>query len=97
MPEQVFDVVMEVSVRVVVTDDRVIDRPVNNVDGWRDDLYDLRTRDQVLNHLAFNCIRNGRENALLMDGWADLPENAVTMTIRDVDPDEVFPVTGVKT
>ncbi len=78
---QGFDVEMQVFVKVTVNDDRVIDRPVNNVDGWRDDLYDLRTRNEVLEHLAFNAIANGYENAKHLDGWADLPEDAVQMEV----------------
>lgn len=76
-----YEVEMRVPVRITVNDERVIDHPVNNVDGWRDDLYNLRTRDEVLEHLAFNAVCNGAENALRLDGWADLPENAVQMDI----------------
>lgn len=81
MVEQVFDVEMNVTVRVTIRDEDVIRRPVENVDGWRDDLYNLGTQDKVLEHLAFNAVMNNRQNAKMMDGWADLAEEAVTMDV----------------
>jgi hypothetical protein len=61
--------------------DDVITRCTENIDGWRDNLYDLRTEEQVLRHLAANCVANGVEDAFSLDGWADLLEGMVTMTI----------------
>lgn len=84
-----FDVEMRVVVRVTVRDPDVIRRPIENVDSWRDDLYDLRTRSDVLAHLAFNCVRNGSQNAQLLDGWADLPRDAASMTVREIDFDGI--------
>jgi len=86
-----FDVEIRAVVRITVTDPDVIRRPVENIDGWRESLYDLRTRNDVLAHLAFNAVYNGRENGLMLDGWADLPEAAVTMELsrREVAFDEI--------
>ena len=81
---QTFEVEMLVTVVVNVSDPLVLSRPIENTDGWRDDLYDLKTRDDVLNHLAFNAIANSVENGLILDGWADLPADAVTMEVSRI-------------
>jgi hypothetical protein len=78
-----FFVTLQVTVKVRVNDPLVLSRPVENTDGWRDDLYDLRTEDDVLGHLAYNCAVNGYHNGLLLDGWADLPVGAVGMDVTD--------------
>jgi hypothetical protein len=85
MSAQVFDVEMQVTVRVTIKDPLVIRRPVENIDNWQGDLYPLFTQDDVLEHLAYNAVVNGRENARLMDGWADLPEDAVKMEVYSAD------------
>lgn len=51
-------------------------------DEWRASLYDLKTVEDVANHLAFNCVANGVESAHRLDGWGDLPEGAVTMEVN---------------
>jgi hypothetical protein len=84
-----YDVEMRVVVRVTVRDPDVIRRPVENIDGWRNDLYDLKTRDDVLAHLAFNCVRNGSQTTQLLDGWADLPRDAASMVVSGVDFDDM--------
>lgn len=84
-----FSVTMQVVVNIKVSDDRVISRPVENTDGWRDDLYDLKTEDAVLEHLAYNAAVNGHTNGTLLDGWADLPEDAISMKVNDADLWEV--------
>ena len=57
-----FDVEIRAVVRITVTDPDVIRRPVENIDGWRESLYDLRTRNDVLAHLgrAFRDMRSPR-------------------------------------
>lgn len=87
MPDapQVFDVEMQVTVRVTITDPLVISRPVENTDGWRDDLYPLFTQDDVLEHLAYNAVMNGSTNASRLDGWADLPASAVRMDVYNAE------------
>lgn len=59
----------------------VITRCTENEDGWRDHLYELFTRDDVLRHLAFNVVINGVEDIRRLNGWADVPEDAVRMRI----------------
>lgn len=49
--------------------------------GWRDTFYPLETEDQVYEHLAFNCLVNGVTDITRLDGWADVPEDAVRMWV----------------
>lgn len=75
-------ITMEVAVEVEVNDPDVIERVTGpGGDEWRAHLYDLYTADDVLAHLAYNCAVNRCENARLLDGWADLPEDAVQMRV----------------
>jgi hypothetical protein len=95
-----YDVEMRVTVRVEVGDDGAILRAVDNHDatgspqadersgnGWRNVYYPLRTPDDVLEHLAYNAIVNGVEDASRLDGWADLSPRVVTMRVTDADLD----------
>jgi hypothetical protein len=92
----VHDVDIEISVRVTINDPDVVRRCVENLDdqgvpqpdergsrGWRNVMYDLRTEEDVINHLAWNCAMNHFHDASRLDGWADLPPTAATMTITD--------------
>ena len=77
---------VECEVTVVIDVDEilcpnVITRCTENEDGWRDQLYDLQDRDDVLRHLAFNVVMNGVEDIRRLDGWADVPEDAVRMRV----------------
>lgn len=93
MPEpQVFDVEMRVMVRVTVRDPLVIRRPVENIDNWRGNLYDIRTRDQVLEMLASNAIRNAVFHVNRLDGWADLAIDAAEMDPYEAELEDVWPV-----
>ena len=82
-----FLVTTEVTAEIIVNDEDVIER-VTGPDGdeWRSKLYDLHTRDDVLNHLAYNCIVNGRRDVTMLDGWADLSRDVTRMDIIEVDP-----------
>lgn len=81
------------SVRIVINDESVIARCVENHDdegvpqsdvrggtGWRNLFYDLDTEADVFAHLAYNCALNGIERVNRLDGWADLRDDAATMT-----------------
>lgn len=82
--ERSFMVYVSVPVRIVVRDRDVIRRPVENIDGWRDDLYPLDTEQKVLEHLAFNAVYNHYDNGKYLDGWADLDPDALEMVlVRD--------------
>lgn len=67
---------------VIELDDQVID-VVD--DEWRANLYDLRTPEQIAEHIAFNMIINNRGLSQL-DGWADQPDsNAKILSHPDLD------------
>jgi hypothetical protein len=91
-----FIVTVERQVKVTVNDPDVLDRVTGpEGDGWRAQLYDLHTEEDVLRHLAANCLFNGQENARLLDGWADLPAEAVRMEVEPGgEPTEVEEETG---
>lgn len=79
-------VTMEVEVEVEISDPDVIERVTGpGGDEWRAHLYDLRTEADVLEHLAYNCVANRCESAWLLDGWADLPKEAVQMRVRSAE------------
>jgi hypothetical protein len=67
------------SVKVKVTDPEHIDRCFT--EDWRSTFYTLATPDEVMQHLAFNCIANSVEDASRLDGWADLAPGALTMEL----------------
>jgi len=65
---------------ITITDPDVIERVTGpKGDEWRAQLYNLHTEEDVLSHLAFNCLFNGVEQVNRLDGWADLPNDAATM------------------
>jgi len=77
---QGFVVVFTTAVHLTIADPDVFERVTGpNGDDWRKQLYNLHTRDDVLEHLAYNCVANDVRNASLLDGWADLPKKAVQM------------------
>lgn len=82
---QKFTVNVEVAVEIEINDPDVIERITGpGGDEWRAHVYrGIRTEEDVLNHLAYNCVANGVENAALLDGWADLPRDAVQMHVKD--------------
>lgn len=87
-----YEVTATVTVRVEVNDQNVIDRCVNDEDGWRTRMFyrDCDSPEAVAKHLAHNCIYNGSNDLRTLDGWADLPAGAATMTITDIDFDDVW-------
>lgn len=93
MPTYSQEIVSVVSVQV--NDPNVIDRVVNNETSttgygeevaWRDMFYDLRTEQDVIEHLAYNAAVNGYDKVNRLDGWADLPDDAATMAVVDIYP-----------
>ena len=78
-------VTVGIEVEIEIRDPDVIER-VTGPDGdeWRSQIYNLESEDDVLKHLAYNCAVNGAKNASLLDGWADLPAEAVAMQIVGV-------------
>ena len=62
-------------------DDRVID-VVN--DEWRSYLYNLRTPEEIAEHIAFNLVANSGRLSML-DGWADQPDQNARILSEDLD------------
>lgn len=79
----VFRVPMLVPVLVTVTDADVIERVTGpKGDEWRSYAYPLRSRDDVLGHLAFNAMANGIQQVCDLDGWADVSVHAAKMELH---------------
>lgn len=77
-------VLLTQEVSITINDPDVIERVTGpKGDEWRAQLYNLHTEEDVLAHLAYNALVNGCENAALLDGWADLPADAVSMEVID--------------
>ncbi len=74
----------QVAVRIEINDSDVVDRVVNNVDNWQGTYYRMTTEQEVVDHLAYNCIANGIELVNRLDGWADMDDGAARMRIEDV-------------
>lgn len=68
-------VTLTVEVELQIADE-AIRRCVENEDGWRETYYDLQTPEDVAEHLAANIGLAGARPCHL-DGWSDLPDEAV--------------------
>lgn len=44
------------------------------------------TEREGLEHLAYNAVANGVEDASRLDGWGDLERGDVTMHVHNVEP-----------
>lgn len=78
-----FDTTIELTVRITINDENVIDRVLQNQDdqgvpqplgsgrGWQDNLYTLTSAEKVIEMLAYNYVVNDRQ-AHQLDGWADI-------------------------
>jgi len=87
-----YRVTQEVTVEIEINDPDVIERVTGpKGDEWRAQLYDLHTSGDVLEHLTYNCLANRCQNAALLDGWGDLPAEAVQMQVV-----EVYGPTGIE-
>lgn len=87
------------TVRVTVTDDNAIDRVVNNDNDWSGSFYfsdvtdPTERRDKALGMLAAN-IGIGRSRLSSLDGWADMPDDAVRASAYDMEVEHVQVVTS---
>lgn len=80
-----FTCTVEATVEVTITDEDAVLRVTGpEGDAFRKMLYDLRTRDDVIAHLARSAVYVGYSDASNMDGWADLSRGVVTMRIDHV-------------
>lgn len=53
-------------------------------DEWRSHLYDLRTPNEIAQHIAFNLLVNGIRLSS-MDGWADQADDLAKLGVVDWD------------
>lgn len=53
-----------------------LDERILNVvnDEWRRVLYDLKTEQEIAEHIAYNLVENGLQ-VWVLDGWADMPHD----------------------
>ena len=95
--KQIRDVAVEANVVIEINDQDVVERITGpGGDEWRSSFYDLHTENDVLQHLAFNCVANGAECVRQLDGWADLPDDAATMNVvRETFGADVWPAPSV--
>lgn len=76
------EVSVNCKVNITINDPDVLDQVTGpNGDEWRANFYKLFNVEDVLGHLAFNCIANGIEIVTALDGWAGLPADAATMEL----------------
>jgi len=82
-----FDVQFTVSVLLTVNDDDALERV--ETEAWRDSLYDLDEKGAV--EMLARCIGIQGWRLSNMDGWADMPDTAVT-AISEVEFEGYAPV-----
>lgn len=54
-------------------------------DEWRAQMYALRTEADVYQHWAYNALSNGVTRVNSLDGWADLPDDAVRFAVTNLE------------
>lgn len=85
MSETKRTVSMIAEVEIIASDDAPADVISRGTTAeFRESLYDFKSEDEVIEHLAYNCIVNGVEDAIRLDGWADLKPGVLTMQVVDV-------------
>lgn len=61
-------------------------------DDWRKQLYNFITVNDIIEHLAFNVVKNGCTDLSGLDGWADQPASNMevgSVDLFDFDAEEV--------
>lgn len=74
MSETTYDVTVPVTVRITVSDEKVGDgEQMHPLDPRRmEGIYDLDSPEDMLDHLAYNAVSNGKRCASGLDGWGDI-------------------------
>lgn len=86
-----FDLTTNVTVEIEVNDEEAITRVTGpGGDEWRSYAYNLHTREDVLEHWAYNGVANGATGINHLDGWADMSEDAVIIKVTHVDVDTIL-------
>lgn len=82
--KQTFNVEMIAQVRVVIEDpDDVVGRVLENREGWRENFYELKDLNSILEMFAFNALANGETDVSRLDGWGDLDSGVATMRVTE--------------
>lgn len=72
----------DLRVEITVNDPDAMERITGpNGDEWRSQFYRLETVEHVIEHWAYNAIHNHIEDVSRLEGWADLPSDAVTISV----------------
>lgn len=83
-----FEIGIEATVRIVVSDDAPADvfTRAESIE-FQDALYgdNVRDKDTVLTHWAYNAVANGVCTASRLDGWADLDRDHVYMIVLNAE------------
>lgn len=56
---------------------------------WQSYYYKMEGLHDVVEHLFFNCVSNGIEDASRLDGWADLEREMLTFHVTNAEIDWV--------
>lgn len=75
------------TVLIHVHDDEVFTRIEE--DDFKQSIGTYDSRQEVLEHFAFNAIANGVTDARSLDGWADLSPGVAIMQVEDVETEAV--------
>lgn len=77
----------EATVYVDVRDPEVIERVTGpGGDEWREQFYrTIQTAEDVVAHFAFNALANGVTDVNRLEGWADVDEDAVEISIDQIE------------
>lgn len=82
-----YDVTVTATVTVKIADE-VTDAFTRTEDpNFRNGLYGAMTAENVLYHLAYNCVSNGVDDACRLDGWADLDRRFGSPNARTIKMD----------
>lgn len=75
-----FDVEIRGSVTIEL-DEKVIDAVD---DGWRSHIYNLKSPEEIAEHVAYNFVVNGATLSRL-DGWADQPDENARISNEEIE------------
>lgn len=77
-----FTRIVEVEVEIR-TDDETLIEEAALFESERN-CHSFQSIDDVLDHLVFNCIRNGVTDARRLDGWSDLEPGTLEMEVVSI-------------
>lgn len=86
---RIIEVFVSCVVKIEVSDEDAITRVTGpNGDAWRESAYgDIKTEKDVVEHWAYNAVANGQSGVEGLDGWADMDEGAVRLSVGGLEFD----------